>query len=81
MTIQHARDWLTLHADSAEVKEGLDSFFEKREVEYNSIREGTAGGMNVDQPWGEYNQTCSHCGAKNIPAHFKFCGNCGNRLD
>lgn len=81
MTIQHARDWLTLHADSAEVKEGLDSFFEKREVEYNSIREGTAGGMNVDQPWGEYTRTCSRCGAKNIPAHFKFCGNCGNKLD
>lgn len=81
MTIQHARDWLTIHADSAEVKEGLDSFFEKREVEYGPLRQARAEGKNIDQPWGQYSRTCGHCGAKDIPAQFKYCGNCGIKLD
>ncbi|MFI5255070.1 MAG: enoyl-CoA hydratase/isomerase family protein, partial [Candidatus Limnocylindrales bacterium] len=38
MTIRHARDWLTLHADSAEVREGLDSFREKRPADYEALR-------------------------------------------
>lgn len=38
-TIGHARDWLTLHADSAEVKEGLDSFFARRPVDTASMHQ------------------------------------------
>ncbi len=38
MTIGHARDWLTLHAGSKEVKHGLDSFRRKAEMDYQSIR-------------------------------------------
>ena len=38
MTIKMAREWLTLHAGSAEVAEGLDSFHAKRPVDYARLR-------------------------------------------
>lgn len=38
MTIRMAREWLTVHAGSAEVAEGLDSFDEKRPVDYEALR-------------------------------------------
>jgi enoyl-CoA hydratase/carnithine racemase len=38
MTIGHARDWLTLHAGSEEVKAGLDAFRNKEEMDYAAIR-------------------------------------------
>ncbi len=38
MTIGHARDWLTLHADSAEVRAGLEAFSKKENIDYNAIR-------------------------------------------
>ena len=38
MTIRHAREWLTLHAASDEVREGLDSFREKRAPDYEGLR-------------------------------------------
>ncbi len=41
LTIGHARDWLTLHADSAEVKEGLDAFAKKKEMNYQLMRKKT----------------------------------------
>lgn len=37
-TIRHAREWLTIHADSDEVREGLDSFDEKRRPDYDALR-------------------------------------------
>jgi enoyl-CoA hydratase/carnithine racemase len=43
MTIRHAREWLTLHAASAEVAEGLASFHEKRPVDYAALRARLAG--------------------------------------
>jgi enoyl-CoA hydratase/carnithine racemase len=42
LTIRHAREWLTIHADSAEVREGLASFSEKRPPDYEGLREGMA---------------------------------------
>ena len=42
LTIGHARDWLTLHADSAEVREGIEAFHEKRPVRYEMFRSGIA---------------------------------------
>jgi enoyl-CoA hydratase/carnithine racemase len=38
MTIRHARDWLTLHAASDEVREGLESFEQKRAPDYEALR-------------------------------------------
>jgi enoyl-CoA hydratase/carnithine racemase len=38
MSIQMAREWLTIHAASAEVAEGLASFHEKRPPDYERLR-------------------------------------------
>ena len=38
-TIGHAREWLSLHNYSDEVKEGIKAFNEKREIDYKKIRE------------------------------------------
>ena len=37
-TIGHARDWLSIHNLSDEVKEGITAFSEKREVDYKKLR-------------------------------------------
>ncbi|MDQ3021410.1 MAG: enoyl-CoA hydratase/isomerase family protein [Bacteroidota bacterium] len=37
-TIGHARDWLSIHNLSDEVKEGISSFNEKRKINYKKIR-------------------------------------------
>jgi enoyl-CoA hydratase/carnithine racemase len=37
-TIGHARDWLGIHADSDEVREGLEAFHGKRAVDYGRLR-------------------------------------------
>lgn len=39
-TIGHAREWLSLHNLSDEVKEGISAFNEKRKVDYKKIRGG-----------------------------------------
>ncbi len=80
MTIGHARDWLTVHADSAETQEGLDSFHEKRAVNYDALREHRISRLAQDLPWGEYSVSCPHCGAERLPAQFEFCGHCGRSL-
>jgi enoyl-CoA hydratase/carnithine racemase len=80
MTVGHARDWLSVHADSAEVDEGLRSFREKRAVNYDALRESKIAGGSPDRPWGRYTKTCSNCGAANIPERFEFCGRCGKKL-
>jgi enoyl-CoA hydratase/carnithine racemase len=80
MTVGHARDWLSVHADSAEVAEGLQSFREKRAVDYASLRDPKIVGGSPDVIWGPLNKTCPHCGATKIPARFDFCGMCGNRF-
>ncbi len=37
-TVGHARDWLGIHSDSAEVREGLEAFHGKRPVDYARLR-------------------------------------------
>jgi enoyl-CoA hydratase/carnithine racemase len=39
MTVQMAREWLTVHAASAEVAEGLASFHEKRPPDFEKLRD------------------------------------------
>jgi enoyl-CoA hydratase/carnithine racemase len=69
MTVQHARDWLSIHADAAETAEGLAAFYEKRPVNYEMLRQQIIEGGH----------TCPHCGATMPPDH-KFCGQCGKEL-
>jgi enoyl-CoA hydratase/carnithine racemase len=38
LTIRHAREWLTLHAGSQEVSEGLQSFHARRSPDYERLR-------------------------------------------
>jgi enoyl-CoA hydratase/carnithine racemase len=38
LTIRHAREWLTLHAGSQEVSEGLQSFHARRPPDYERLR-------------------------------------------
>lgn len=78
MTIGHARDWLSLHAGSMEVAEGLRAFRRKGEMNYGQIRCKEAGpeGMftgHVDT------RDCPTCTTK-MPIDFVFCGQCGNKL-
>lgn len=40
LTIGHARDWLSIHNLSDEVKEGIKAFTEKREINYKKVRKG-----------------------------------------
>lgn len=42
-TIGHARDWLSLHSDSDEVRAGLEAFHAKRPVDYNRVRRARVG--------------------------------------
>jgi enoyl-CoA hydratase/carnithine racemase len=44
MTVRMAREWLTVHAGSAEVAEGLASFHEKRSVDYEALRQAMVDG-------------------------------------
>ncbi|HUL43514.1 MAG TPA: enoyl-CoA hydratase/isomerase family protein [Bacteroidota bacterium] len=42
MTIGHAKEWLTIHTGSAEVREGIRAFVEKRPIDYKKLRHHTA---------------------------------------
>lgn len=79
-TIGHARDWLSIHYTSWEPLEGMSAFVEKRPVDYMKLRERAASGESSEFRWGAYLQTCSSCGATDLPADFEFCGNCGSAL-
>jgi hypothetical protein len=47
MTIRMAREWLTVHAGSTEVAEGLASFEEKRPVDYKALRRSMGEGSDA----------------------------------
>jgi enoyl-CoA hydratase/carnithine racemase len=49
LTIRHAREWLTIHAASAEVAEGLASFHEKRPLDYEGLRRAMAADPDADR--------------------------------
>ncbi|HET9780540.1 MAG TPA: enoyl-CoA hydratase-related protein [Candidatus Dormibacteraeota bacterium] len=80
-TAGHGRDWLALHYTSLEPWEGMTAFVEKRPADYVGVRERANDGLSSEFVWGPYAQTCSSCGAKGIPASFKFCGACGKPLE
>jgi enoyl-CoA hydratase/carnithine racemase len=79
-TIGHVRDWLSVHYTSWEPLEGMGAFVEKRPANPRMLRERAAAGLSSEFPWGAYGQTCSSCGAKNLPKEFTFCGQCGSSL-
>jgi enoyl-CoA hydratase/carnithine racemase len=72
MTIRMAREWLTLHAASAEVAEGLRSFDEKRPVDYDALRTGLANAGP--------RHACPGCGARPSERDAAFCSHCGSPL-
>jgi enoyl-CoA hydratase/carnithine racemase len=78
MTIGHARDWLSLHAGSLEVAEGLRAFRKKTEMEYAKIRCKSAGPEGTFAPQVE-TRDCPNCNAK-MASTFPFCGQCGTKL-
>ncbi|MBM4422178.1 MAG: 1,4-dihydroxy-6-naphthoate synthase [Chloroflexi bacterium] len=71
VTIGHARDWLSIHANAYETTEAVRAFGAKRKPDYDSVR--TAQG----EP---RSQTCPHCGARGLSTSHKFCGECGKSL-
>ena len=79
-SIGHARDWLSVHFASAEPWEGMTAFVEKRQPDYRGIRAKAAAGGSSEFVWGPYTGNCPSCGAKGIPAEFRFCGKCGAAL-
>jgi enoyl-CoA hydratase/carnithine racemase len=78
MTIGHARDWLSLHAGDYETIEGLKSFRRKTELNYNTIHSKEAGPALPFSPQLDLH-ACPSCNTE-MPATFKFCGNCGQKL-
>ena len=80
-TAGHGRDWLALHYASLEPWEGMNAFVEKRAADYVGVRERASCEMSSEFVWGPYTLACPTCGAKGIPASFKFCGVCGSKLE
>jgi enoyl-CoA hydratase/carnithine racemase len=95
LTIRHAREWLTIHADSTEVREGLASFGEKRPPDYEGLRRGLATEPEVvageaaahleAHPVGVASAagrsfTCPDCGRGPFSPDFSYCGYCGAAL-
>jgi enoyl-CoA hydratase/carnithine racemase len=68
-TYPAARDWLALHVSSAETREGMTAFVEKRKPDVRRLRRL--------RPF----QRCRHCGATGLSPDFRYCGQCGKELD
>ncbi|MGA9119689.1 MAG: enoyl-CoA hydratase/isomerase family protein [Bacteroidota bacterium] len=49
LTIGHLRDWLTVHTDSPEVREGIRAFIEKRPIDYKRLRRNKGGSSREGQ--------------------------------
>ncbi|MBI3267669.1 MAG: enoyl-CoA hydratase/isomerase family protein [Planctomycetes bacterium] len=79
-TIGHARDWLSLHFACVEPFEGMRAFVEKRKPRVRQLREKAALGGSSELLWGANARRCAACGARDLPADFKFCGVCGSLL-
>jgi enoyl-CoA hydratase/carnithine racemase len=92
LTIRHAREWLTLHAGSDEVREGLDSFREKRAPDYESLRArlappaGPTSDPDVPAGWEPHEhpasgpRPCPFCGRGPLAPDAVYCGYCGKPL-
>ncbi|HLB46711.1 MAG TPA: enoyl-CoA hydratase-related protein [Anaerolineales bacterium] len=79
VTIGHARDWLSIHADAGETAEAVRAFGEKRRPDYDAVRRAQTFGVS-ETPKVSTPQDCPHCGAKGLPAGHRFCGECGKSL-
>ena len=79
-TINHAKEWLSLHYASWEPYEGMTAFVEKRPPNYLKIREAARDGGSSEFLWGPPAKECSACGTKGIPSEFTFCGVCGKEI-
>jgi enoyl-CoA hydratase/carnithine racemase len=80
LTVGHTRDWLTIHAGAPETIEGVRAFAEKRRPDYARLRRTAEADQSPEFLHGAPIATCPHCGAQNLPAQFRFCGVCGERL-
>jgi enoyl-CoA hydratase/carnithine racemase len=79
MTVGHARDWLSVHASSNEVAEGLRSFSNKSQMDYKAIRQGASLPLPLFQAGAEIS-ACHKC-KEPMSASFVYCGKCGSKLD
>jgi enoyl-CoA hydratase/carnithine racemase len=86
LTVRQAREWLTIHAGSSEVRAGLSSFREKRMPDYEALRAATAeaGGGRASPSRGEGSRPpssgfCPECG-RAVEPDFTFCPDCGAAL-
>ncbi len=66
ISIGHARDWLTVHTSAPEIFEGIDSFKNKKPIDYEKVRQGLL-------------TQCASCRAT-MPVRYKYCGECGKEL-
>lgn len=80
LTVGHARDWLAVHNASAEVHEGVRAFAEKRRPDYEAVRRRWAEDASPEYDHGAPVASCPHCGARGLPAGFRYCGECGQPL-
>ena len=79
-TLQHARDWLSVHYATGEPIEGFSAFLEKRKVDYRGMRQKSAEGGSHTYMHGAPLQQCNACGTGYLPEEFAFCGKCGQSL-
>jgi enoyl-CoA hydratase/carnithine racemase len=76
LTIRQAREWLTIHAASTEVRTGLEAFRDKRLPDYEALRSGMeAAGAGPTRTWS----FCPGCGTAAEPG-WRFCPSCGAAL-
>ncbi len=75
MTIRHAREWLTIHAGSGEVGEGLRAFRSKELPDYEALRDGLA-----ETGTAAVVRRCASCGRSSDVAGGAFCPYCGAGL-
>src|SRR3954452_12756327 len=74
-TIRHAREWLTIHAGSGEVGEGLRAFRSRELPDYAALREGL-----VATGTAAVIRACPSCGRPSTASDVSFCAYCGTRL-
>lgn len=80
LTVPHMHDWLSIHAASPETREGVRAFAEKRQPDYEMLRQKLEADESPEFFHGAPTQTCAHCGTTDLPSNFEFCGACGERL-
>lgn len=80
MTVNHARDWLTVHTGAYETFEGTRAFVEKRHIDYDALRARSQSDESSEFLWGPHTQACPNCGTDFLPLKFTHCGACGGKL-